>query len=292
MMILTNGHGWPSEFTRGHQIATALGCKLNAPVRDYDETVIAVKTLFNPAVQKDLRKFTNLYMDFIDDINLISLAKQYDTTKIIVLTEMMMDFVSQHVDNELVLIPEHTCNFERFVRDPEKDVKTVGYVGSSQCFNLDFDELGKALASIGLDFKYLICEDKKVTRADVVRFYKTIDIQIAFRRPDKEVRPEIYRNPLKLFNAGSFRIPSVAFPELSYTLEAGTMFLEAINIHSVIDKCYQLKEDKDLYGFYADRVYEWSKQFDIKNIAKLYAALAPSETFDIEKNVEEMRCAT
>jgi hypothetical protein len=292
MMILTNGHGWPSEFTRGHQIATALGCKLNASVKDYDETVVAVKTLFNPSVQTDLRNFTNLYMDFVDDINLIPLAKQYDTAKIVVLTEPMMDFVSQHVDNELVLLPEHTCNFERFVRDPEKDVKTVGYVGSSQCFNLDFDELGKDLASIGLDFKYLLCEDDKVTRMDVVNFYKTIDIQIAFRLPAEEVRPQIYRNPLKIFNAGSFRIPSVAYPEMAYVLCAGTTFLEAINIHSVIDKCYQLKEDKGLYGFYADRVHEWSKQFDIKNVARMYAELAPNETFDIEKNVEEMRCAT
>jgi hypothetical protein len=289
MMILTNGRGWPSEFTRGYQIAEALGCKLNSSVKDYDETVIAVKTLFNPAVQKDLRNFTNLYMDFIDDINLIPLARNYSTTKIIVLTEAMRDFIAQHVKNELVLIPEHSCNFERFVRDPDKDVKTVGYVGSPQCFNLDFAEVKEALASAGLDFKYLLCEDEKVTRLDVVNFYKTIDIQITFRLPDEEVRPQIYRNPLKLFNAGSFGIPSVSFPEMAYMMCAGTVFLEATNLYSLVDKCYQLKEDKGLYAFYADRVYEWSRQFDIANIAKLYAALAPTETFDIESNLARMR---
>jgi len=289
MMILTNGHGWPSEFTRGYQIANALGCKLNASVKDYDETVIAVKTLFNPAVQKDLRNFTNLYMDLVDDVNFIALARQYPTAKLIVLTEAMKDFVSQYLENELVLIPEHTCNFERFVRDAEREVKTVGYVGSPQCFNLGFADVKKALAVAGLNFKYLLCEDKTVTRMDVVNFYKTIDIQLAFRLPDKDVRPQIYRNPLKLFNAGSFRIPSVAFPEFAYTTCAGTMFLEAVDINNVVDKCYQLKEDKGLYAFYADRVYEWAKQFDIANIAKLYAALAPNETFDIENNLKEMR---
>ncbi|KKL03735.1 hypothetical protein LCGC14_2623170, partial [marine sediment metagenome] len=57
-----------------------------------------------------------------------------------------------------------------------------------------------------------VCETDKFTREDVCEFYKTIDIQIAFRTPGKEVRPPIFRNPLKVFNAGSFKIPTVAYP--------------------------------------------------------------------------------
>jgi len=36
MNIMTNGQGWPSEFTRGHQIADALGCRVNQPITDVD----------------------------------------------------------------------------------------------------------------------------------------------------------------------------------------------------------------------------------------------------------------
>lgn len=287
MIFIVNGHGWPSEFTRGRQIAEALGCGVNTVMRDYDETIIAVKTLPN---KDQAKSFTNLYIDMIDSCNTVKVAKEYPQAKIIVLTDIMRDVLSQRVKNELVLIPEHSCNLEQACRTPG-DVKTVGYVGSRQCFNLKPLEVKSVLAQIGLDFKVLLCEDRSVTRKDVCEFYKSIDIQLAFRTPQDDVRPQEYRNPLKIFNAGSFGIPTVAFPEVSYSLCAGTYFLEATCLGSVLDRCYMLKNDKELYEFYSDRAYRWSKQFDILEIAKEYAKLAPTESFNIKENVKRLRGA-
>jgi hypothetical protein len=229
-------------------------------------------------------------MDLIDDPNIVQIARRFPKQRLIVLTSMMRDFLSTQVDNSITVIPEHSCNFALDVR-PDREVKVVGYVGSSQCFDLDVNRVEEVLSQIGLEFKYLICEGPDVTRKDVVEFYKSIDIQLAYRLPLEEIRPPMYRNPLKIFNAGSFRIPTVAYPELSYRLEACSYYLEATDLADVVNQCWMLKNDHSYYTFYADRVYNWSKQFDILEIAKHYARLAPSEVFDIEANVDRMRGA-
>jgi hypothetical protein len=288
MIFLTNRHGWPSEFTRGRQIAEALGCGVDVPMKSYDETIVAIKTLPD---KEQAKMFSNFYLDMIDSCNIVEVAEQYPTAKIIVLTDIMRDVLSQRIKNKLVLIPEHCCNFGQELRDVNRAVSIVGYVGARKCLSLDPREVTRVLKQIGLEFKYLICEDHKVTRKDVCEFYKSIDIQLAFRTPDDDIRPQEYRNPLKIFNAGSFGIPTVAFPEISYTLCAGTYFLEATCLGSVLDKCYMLKNDRKLYEFYANRVYNWSQQFDISEIARLYAKLSPDETFDIDNNINKMRKA-
>lgn len=288
MNFITNQMGWPSEFTRGYQIAEALGCNVNQVSTSYDETLVAVKCFLHPNVQQDLGKFTNYYADLIDSDNMIDVANEVPTMKMIVLTDIMRDFLAERVSNEIVVISEHHCNFELRERDRD-EVKVVGYVGSKQCFDIGFEGLTEALAQIGLEFKYLICEHDNVTRKDICDFYKTIDIQVAYRTEERAVRAPIYRNPLKIFNAGSFRIPTVSYPEIAYRLCAGSYFLEASHVDSLIDKCRLLKEDASLYNFYANRVFEWAKQFDISNIAREYAKLSPNETFNIDENVRRMR---
>lgn len=290
MIFITNNMGWPSEHTRGYQIADALGCKVNEPIKSLDETVVAVKTYLNPELNPNMDKMTNLYYDFIDDSNMVQAAKRYPYAKIIVLTDLMKQVVGGQIKNEIVILPEHSCNFEQAKRDRD-EVKVVGYVGSRDCFDLDSDEITDVLKQMGLEFKFLICETDKVTRKDVCEFYKTIDIQLAYRLPEKDIRPDVYRNPLKIFNAGSFGIPTVAFPEIAYRFTASTYFLEASSLDAIVSKCYCLKNDKKLYEFYSNRVFNWSKQFDIAKVAERYAKLSPNETFDIKNNVKRMRGA-
>ena len=287
MNFLTNKMNWPSEHTRGYQIASALGCRVNAKITDLSETTINVKCY--PHLDLECNsKMNNLYLDLIDSDNTIDVANAIPNAKIIAITDIMKDYLSCHIKNDIVVIPEHTCNFDNEVRE-DREVKVVGYVGSTQCFDLDVFEVKEALNSIGLDFRFLTSETMDVTREDICEFYKSIDIQLAFRLPNIAVRKPIYRNPLKIFNAGSFKIPTVAFPEISYEICAGTYFLEALNLASVIDKCYMLKNDDSLYDFYSNRVYEWSKQFDIVKVANLYAKLSPNEKFDIEENVNKLK---
>ncbi len=286
MKFFTNKMGYPSEYTRGHQIACALGCEIDTKIENVDDTVIGVKTHFD-----ELGNLNNLYFDLIDSPSTIEIAKRYPHAGIIAITNIMKQYLENNISNKVVVIPEHSCNFERRIRNRD-DVKVVGYVGSRQCLDIDMLTLRKAFADNGLEFKVLICETADdTTRKEVADFYMSIDIQIAYRLPSVAVRPPVYRNPLKIFNAGSFKIPTVAYPELTYSLCAGTYFLEAIDVASLIDKCYMLKNDSKLYEFYSERVYEWSRQFDIENIAKLYAQLSPNEDFDIKGNMEKFRKA-
>jgi len=286
MNIMTNGQGWPSEFTRGHQIADALGCRVNQPITDVDETVVYVKCWADESVRPE--RLTNYYMDLIDDSHMMGVFKRFPNAKVIALTDIQKNFLEDNVKNDIVVIPEHHCNFKQETRHRTL-VQRVGYVGSRQCFDLDFDWMAGVLDAVGLEFRCLVCEDEGVTREDVCDFYKSIDIQIAFRGEQAAVRPPIYRNPLKIFNAGSFRVPTIAYPELSYRLCAGSYFLEASHPDSLVNKCYLLANDSNLYEFYASRAYEWSKQFDIAKIARKYAALSPKETFNIDENVAKIR---
>ncbi len=291
MMIMTNKMGWPSEFTRGYQIADALGCKVNSALDSYDETVLAVKCYFDRKCMPELDKLTNFYVDLIDDVHMVTILKRYPMVKAIAVTNLMKTYLTTQVSNEIVVLPEHSCNFEQQKRT-RKDVTVVGYVGSGQCFDLDPVKIRDVLKQIGLEFKFLICNSSNVTRKDVCDFYKTIDIQLTYRIPKFAVRNPLYRNSLKIFNAGSFGIPTVGYPEISYRMEAGTYFLPVQDIGDIVNCCYALKNEQDLYKFYSDRVFEWSKQFDILKIVKNYAKLAPTESFNIEENVKKLRIAS
>ncbi len=286
MKFMTNKKGYPSEYTRGYQLADVLGCEVDEPLKTVNETVIAVKTYF-----PDSEHLTNLYFDLIDDPNTINIANRYPNACIIAITDIMKNYLEDRISNKIVTIPEHTCNFENRIRIRD-EVKVVGYVGSTQCLNIKPSVLRNILGDNGFEFKMLVCETAdNATRKEVADFYMGIDIQIAFRLPGLAVRPPVYRNPLKIFNAGSFKIPTVAYPELSYSMCAGTYFLEAIDLDSIVNKCRMLRDDSVLYNFYSDRVYEWSKQFDIVKIAKMYAQLSPNEEFDIEGNIKKFRKA-
>ena len=291
MNILTREKSWGSSYTRGAQIADALGCRYNQSLNGFDETLIYVKRVPDDNAIKTLRKMPNVYFDLVDHANTIDVMKNFPTVKLIVSTDVMKDFLHHFIDNEIVVISEHSCNFARDIRQ-ERKVKVVGHVGDSLNFHLDQQKLKTALADIGLDFRFLACErSDKNTYQEICRFYKEIDIQIAFRLPDRDLQPPIYRNPLKIINAGSFRIPTVAYPEIAYRLCAGGVFLEAWNFNEVITECKRLKDDESLYDFYADQSYAYSKQFDIKNAAFEYAKLSPNEVFDIDENVTRMRSA-
>ena len=266
--FITNRMGWPSEFTRGLQMAKHLGCKVNEPI-DTDDVVICIKCMLPDSIGTQLKRY---YIDFIDDVNTSELCRRVPYAKVIVLTDAMKEYLETRVPNTIVVIPEHTCNFENDIRI-RKEVTTVGYVGSKQCFFLDVDELTAKLKANGLDFKFLTCEDKTVTREDVCAFYKSIDIQVAFRPDANDCRPSVFRNPLKLINAGSFNIPTVAYPEFAYREAAKTSYIDAIDLDDAVHSCCILRNDKTLYDFMANRSYEFSQDYTIDKIAKLYKEL-------------------
>ena len=110
--------------------------------------------------------------------------------------------VKEKLKNDLVLIPEHHCNFER-IRRRRKKITTVGFIGSYSSFKYKpFEELRRRLAEIGFEF---IAYFTYKNRQDVVDFYKKIDIA-TFGYPDID---EPFRHPTRLISASSFGIPTV-----------------------------------------------------------------------------------
>jgi len=178
---------------------------------------------------------------------------------------------------DVYLIPEHHCNFGRELRD-NKDVLTVGYMGNKNgsiftdedivSRKKTINDITKRFSEIGLDFKFITHYPK---REDVIEFYKSIDIQVLYKRR-KQNQISKLNNPLKLTNAGSFGIPSVAYPEPT-SQEWKGCFVEAESISEILLQCKRLKEDKTLYEDMAGKAIEKSENYHISKIAPLYMEL-------------------
>ena len=138
---------------------------------------------------------------------------------------------------------------------------------------LDINDVTKALAEIGLEYKM---QQNFKTRQDVVDFYKSIDIQLCFRhwRGIGQKEPPELKNPLKLENAGSFKIPTVAYPEPCFVDEFGSgMFVHALSLKGIVAGCAMLKNKKSFYATYAQRAQIRARDFHINKIAPLYLDL-------------------
>ena len=142
----------------------------------------------------------------------------------------------------------------------------MGFIGFPKySFRHPLDDIRNGLAKLGLDFV------EKTTfnhRNGVNWFYKNVDIQIVWRPYADE-----FRNPLKLSNAGSYGIPTVAYPEESFVSEYNGCFIPATSIDELIIKVKELKDNPDLYDNMAKKVMTRAENYHIEHIAKLYKEL-------------------
>jgi len=81
------------------------------------------------------------------------------------------------------------------------------------------------------------------------------------------------KNPLKLSNAGSFGIPTVAFPEENFVAEFDKCFLPANTVDEVVDSVYQLKTDQSLYNAMVSMARERAECYHISKVAEYYRKL-------------------
>ena len=257
---------------RGMQVGTYLDAKLN-PTEGYENDVCIYVKSFPPDGFPE-----RSFVDVIDSKNLVSWIANNPRSGVIAISEVGQEYLSRKLRrSDVYLIPEHHCNFNRESR-VNKEVKSVGYMGNKNgsIFTDDnivsrrktIDYITKRFADIGLDFKFITSYPK---REDVIDFYKSIDIQVTYRRR-KQQQIASLNNPLKLTNAGSFGIPSVAYPE-STAREWGGCFVEAESISEMLLQCKKLKEDKAFYEDMAGKALEKSENYHISKIAPLYMEL-------------------
>jgi len=193
---------------RGKQMAIHLGGKLDP--KDGYEDDICIYIL--GTMRYDGPEVKCAYYDLMD-AGLARLARVKQRTKgaIIAVSKTQFDnFKERFNGRKLYFIPQHHCNFNRELR-VDRPIETVGCCGGDAAVQWPHDRVKVLLEGMGLKWEF--CNELS-RRENVVDFYKKIDIQIVYR-PSHNRGSEmmLHSNPLKLSNAGSFGIPTVAYPE-------------------------------------------------------------------------------
>jgi len=251
-----------SSMIRGDQIADKLGAKLN-PTSGYENDVcVYVK----PMVRKgDDFKFEGkkAYIDIIDGHNLGQLAEKHPEVDVIVCSRADFETMSKVISNRIVVIPQHHCNFER-VKKTRTEVTTVGVIGTSKAFAYLPEGLKGELIKRGMN---LIEYSRFFSRQDIVDFYQKIDVQIVWR-PYKK----LLSNPLKIVNAMSFGIPTIALDELAFR-EVGGCYDPVHTLEEFLDRLDVIRLDSAVYADYSVMCLAGAEKYHIDNIAKLYKNL-------------------
>ena len=259
------GHGHlqrVSSMIRADQIATEIGATLNPTDGYKDDVCIYVK----PHIKKG-EDFTfegrKAYLDIIDGHNLGQLLLKYPEVGLIVCSKADYDTMSQVVPHKIVLIPQHHCNFERLKRT-RTEVKRIGVVGTQSAFSFLPIGLTQELEARGME---LVLFSKFFDRKDIVDFYTRIDLQIVWR-PYKK----LLSNPLKIVNAASFGIPTIALEEKAFE-EMGSAYMSVKTFDELISFVDAMRNKPDFYKMYADECLLSAEKYHISNIGKLYLNL-------------------
>jgi hypothetical protein len=138
--------------------------------------------------------------------------------------------------NKVVFIPQHHCNFERLVRN-RNQVTTVGVIGTPGFLARLPANFEKKLTPNGVNLlRYFSFRN----RQDVINFYQKIDVQIVWRP-----WPSNLSNPLKIVNAASFGIPTLAYPENTFD----SVLKKRKNIISKkFPKCIKISQEKGAFN--------------------------------------------
>ena len=172
--------------------------------------------------------------------------------------------MSKCIKNEIVVIHQHHCNFDR-ERKTREGIRTVGVIGTRDAFPMLPPELKPELAKRGIE---LLEFCKFFTRKDIVDFYKQIDVQIVWR-PYKK----LLSNPLKIVNAASFGIPTIAFDELAFQRELGGYYLPVDSLVGFLEALDGLVASPNMYFDYSERCFAKAEAYHIEKIGQLYKSL-------------------
>lgn len=249
---------------RGHQVAQHLGREVNPPT-DMDCTRIYIKQWPSPQWPE------GSYLDVMDGLSLREPMMECPHIRMIAFTESSRNYLAKFFRREVAYIPQHHCNFERCRREP-REIRVVGFIGSVTSlafyrkYKLDYDVWTKAFADAGFEFRYKLI-NLNTNRQTVIDFYKQLDIQLyaqytrfTFNR---------FKDQLKMINAGSFGIPSVA------KQNAGdcTDYLHAESMEEMIAQCVRLRDNPSLYEDLSQKLVETAEPYHIDNIARYYLEL-------------------
>jgi hypothetical protein len=246
---------------RGEQVAKYLGARINPDGDLNGARCVYVKP-------GDLGEVSDgAHVDMVEEVGYIKMLAGRPGVRVIVLSESGRKYLKERMANEVSVIPQHHCNIEGIVRTSE-EVTTVGVIGSVDSFDQPLDEFRKTMSEIGLNF--VTCHSFR-SREDVVDFYQGIDIQVSWNR--RTYKQKLFRDSLRLKNAGSFGIPTVALPETNWSeFEGG--YIRVDTMADLVSELKRLKTDRGYYEAWSQATRRKAEGFHISRIAELYRGLA------------------
>ena len=253
-----------TSYIRGEQIASYLGGKYN-PKDGFDHDICIY---LKPKPQTFNQIKDGSYVDFSDaEPYLKDLLKTRPKIKVITSSLTSFHFLKERLKNEVFLIPEHHCNFEKTKRT-RQEITTAGIITNPSAITYPaYQQIKNRLAKIG--FGFITCYDWK-TRQDVVDFYSQIDFQVIGLFGVYDER-DPFRHPTKIINAASYGIPTVANWQLGYQ-EFEDNYIHVRNINDLMEKVEKFK-NQSYYDQFVQKIIPASEPYHIENIAKLYRQL-------------------
>lgn len=250
-----------SSMIRADQIAERIGARVN-PTKDYKNDVcIYVK----PHIKgnEDFNFEGKPYMDIIDGWGLLPLMRKHPEVPVIACSKRDLTTLKDFLPNNLIFIPQHHCNFER-VKRTRTGIKTMGVIGTSGAFPFLPKGLKEALKEKNIE---LIEFSKFFSRQDIIDFYQRIDVQLIWRPYKKRLA-----NPLKMVNASSFGIPTIALYE-PYFEEFDDYYFPVKSLEQLLTRLDILVASPSLYQEYSEKLLIKSENYHIDSVAKLYQQL-------------------
>jgi hypothetical protein len=259
-----------SSEIRGRQIGSFLGAKLNPTEGFEDDVCILVKELpKNLLTNRGLAlNRAKTYIDILDYSGGVQWLTGRPDVKVIVASASARQFLEDRFPNPLTLIPQHHCNVKRQLR-PQRPIRTVAYVGLMATAPWWFGHVNAAVAKMGLEMRYFTTFK---TRQDVVDAYLQTDIQFTWYDKTMPDRWRQMKNALKVVNAASFGIPTVASCEPAYVAECLGRFVFCDSLELAMDSVSALKGPA-LYDAFTDGLPAFAEPYHIENIAKRYREL-------------------
>lgn len=252
-----------SSIIRGDQIADHIGAKYNPKDGYQDDVCIYVKPMVRKGDDFNFEGKKN-YIDIIDGHNLGELVRKHPDVIVITCSQADMETMSGAIPNKVICIPQHHCNFERVERNSQ-EVTTVGVIGTSGAFKYLPPELKEELAKRNME---LVEFSRFFTRQDIIDFYMRIDVQMVWR-PYKK----ILSNPLKIVNAASFGIPTIALDEKAFH-ELKGHYIPVNNLDEFLQELDTLRSDSSKYQYYSEKcIHIAEKKYHIDKVGEMYREL-------------------
>lgn len=250
-----------SSIIRADQIAERLGARLN-PESEYEQDIcIYVKPHVKPGDGFEFKG--RAWLDIIDGWDLRPAARANPSVGVIACSALDGDILRRELPNRVVVIPQHHCNFERLTR-ARQGVVTVGVIGQPKAESLLPADMRARIEARGFKFEFF---SGFFERQDILDFYRRIDVQVVWRDYRKRLA-----NPLKLVNAASFGVPTVALDE-PYFHELDGAYLPVKSLDELLAKLDELRSWPLLYDQWAARARVRAEAYHIDRVAELYRRL-------------------